>query len=161
MTSHERIGRRGRALACATLAFFIMITGKAMAVEGLTTLKSEYSAQETLSRLKSAITAAGMTVFAQVDHAAAAADVGLSLRATNLVIFGNPKGGTPLMQSVQTAGIDLPLKALIWQDASGAVWLSYNDPAWIVQRHEAEMDKFGQAMTRAIESAARAATALR
>lgn len=160
MTSHKRVGRSSLVLASASLVFFIMITGTAMAVEGLTTLKSEYSAQETLSRLKNAIAAGGMTVFAQIDHAAAAADVGLPLRATNLVIFGNPKGGTPLMQSVQTAGIDLPLKALVWQDASGVVWLSYSDPAWIVKRHGAQMDATGQAMTRAIESVVKNATAL-
>jgi uncharacterized protein (DUF302 family) len=76
-----------------------------------------------------------LTVFARVDHAAGAASVGLQLRPTELVIFGNPQGGTVLMQDQQLAGIDLPLKALIWEDAAGKVWLTYNDPAWIAQRH--------------------------
>jgi uncharacterized protein (DUF302 family) len=88
-----------------------------------------------MQRLEAAVKAKGMTVFAHVDHAAAAAEVGLNLRPTDLLIFGSPKGGTPLMQSTQTIGIDLPLKALVWQDDKGKTWLSYNDPAWLVQRH--------------------------
>ena len=76
-----------------------------------------------------------MTIFARVDHAAGAAEVGLRLRPTELLIFGNAKGGTPLMQPTQMIGIDLPLKALVWQDASGETWLSFNDPAWLAQRH--------------------------
>ena len=76
-----------------------------------------------------------MTIFARIDHAAGAAAVGLPLRPTELLLFGNAKGGTPLMQAVQTIGIDLPLKVLVWQDASGDTWLSYNEPSWIVQRH--------------------------
>ena len=76
-----------------------------------------------------------MTVFARIDHAAGAASAGLPLRPTEVLIFGNAKGGTPLMQSVQTIGIDLPLKALVWQDASGQTWFSYNDPAFLAQRH--------------------------
>src|SRR5881398_742445 len=77
-----------------------------------------------------------MKVFARIDHAAGAAGVGLTLRPTELIIFGNARGGTPLMQSVQTVGIDLPLKALVWEDASGTTWLSYNEPSWIAQRHD-------------------------
>ena len=76
-----------------------------------------------------------MTVFARIDHAAGAAEVGLTLRPTELIIFGNARGGTPLMQSVQTIGIDLPLKALVWQDAGGKTWISYDEPNWIAQRH--------------------------
>ena len=76
-----------------------------------------------------------MNVFARIDHAAAAAEVGLTLRPTELIIFGNARGGTPLMQPNQTVGIDLPLKALVWQDAAGKTWISYNEPRWIVQRH--------------------------
>ena len=76
-----------------------------------------------------------MTVFARIDHAAGAADVGLPLRPTELIIFGNARGGTPLMQACQTAGIDLPLKVLVWQDATGETWLSCNEPSWIVHRH--------------------------
>jgi len=76
-----------------------------------------------------------MTVFARIDHAAGAAEVGLTLAPTELIIFGNARGGTPLMQSVQTVGIDLPLKALVWEDTAGKTWLSYNEPSWIARRH--------------------------
>ena len=88
-----------------------------------------------MDRLEAEIKARGMTVFARIDHAAGAAQVGLSLRPTELLIFGNAKGGTPLMQSNQTVGIDLPLKALVWQDANGRTWLSINDPDWVARRH--------------------------
>src|SRR3954465_7472583 len=77
-----------------------------------------------------------MTVFARVDHAAGAAEAGLPLRPTDLLIFGAAKGGTPLMQAAQTIGIDLPLKALVWQDESGKTWVSYNEPAWLAARHK-------------------------
>ena len=106
-----------------------------MAPEGLTTLKSEHSPAQTVARLEAAVQAKGLTVFARIDHAAGAAAVGLALRPTVLVIFGNARGGTPLMQARQTAGIDLPLKALVWQDEAGATWLSYNEPAWLAARH--------------------------
>jgi uncharacterized protein (DUF302 family) len=88
-----------------------------------------------MNRLEAEVKAKGMTVFARIDHAAGAAEAGMSLRPTELLIFGNAKGGTPLMQSAQTIGIDLPLKALVWQDASGNTWLSYNDPSWLAKRH--------------------------
>jgi uncharacterized protein (DUF302 family) len=106
-----------------------------MAADGLITLQSHYEPRETMQRLEAAVKGKGMTVFAHIDHSAAAAEVGLTLRPTDLLIFGSPKGGTPLMQSVQTIGIDLPLKALVWQDDKGTTWLSYNDPAWLVERH--------------------------
>ena len=77
----------------------------------------------------------GLTVFAHIDHAAGATAAGLALNPTDLLIFGNAKGGTPLMQAVQTIGIDLPLKILVWQDAAGQTWLSYNDPHWLAKRH--------------------------
>ena len=88
-----------------------------------------------MNRLEAEIRAHGMKVFERIDHAAGAAAAGLELRPTELIIFGNARGGTPLMQSVQTVGIDLPLKALVWEDASGTTWLSYNEPSWIAQRH--------------------------
>jgi len=106
-----------------------------MAVEGLTTVRSSYGPKETISRLEAEIRSRGMTVFARIDHAAGAAAVGLSLRPTDVLLFGNARGGTPLMQSMQTIGIDLPLKMLVWQDAAADTWLSYNDPHWIVKRH--------------------------
>jgi uncharacterized protein (DUF302 family) len=89
-----------------------------------------------MERLEAEIKARGITVFARIDHAAGAASAGLSLRPTELLIFGNAKAGTPLMQSGQTIGIDLPLKILVWQDASAKVWLTYNDPAWLAKRHD-------------------------
>ena len=104
-------------------------------MEGLTSIQSKFDPKETMDRLETEIRACGMTVFARIDHAAGAAEVGLTLRPTELIIFGNARGGTPLMQSVQTVGIDLPLKALVWEDAGGKTWLSYNEPGWIVQRH--------------------------
>jgi uncharacterized protein (DUF302 family) len=102
---------------------------------GLIAIRSPYMPQETMARLEAEVKAKGMTVFARIDHAAGAAAVGLPLRPTDLLLFGAAKGGTPLMLSVQTIGIDLPLKALVWQDASGATWLSYNDPHWLAKRH--------------------------
>jgi len=88
-----------------------------------------------MNRLDAEIRAKGLNVFARIDHAAGAAEAGLALRPTELIIFGNARGGTPLMQSLQTVGIDLPLKALVWQDAANRTWLSYNEPNWIAQRH--------------------------
>jgi len=106
-----------------------------MAVDGLTSIASRFGPNETMNRLEAEVKARGMTVFARIDHAAGAVEAGLSLRPTEVLIFGNAKTGTPLMQAVQTIAIDLPLKALVWQDASGDTWLSYNDPAWLAQRH--------------------------
>jgi uncharacterized protein (DUF302 family) len=132
-----------------------------MAADGLTTLSSSHGPKDTMNRLAAEITARGMTVFARIDHAAGAADAGLSLRPTELLIFGNAKGGTPLMQSDQTIGIDLPLKALVWQDASGRTWLSYNDPSWLAKRHGlgAEVDPAVKAMAAALNVIATKATA--
>jgi uncharacterized protein (DUF302 family) len=104
-------------------------------MEGLTTIASRFGPKETIDRLEAEIRAKGMTVFARIDHAGGAAEAGLELRPTELIILGNARGGTPLMEASQTAGIDLPLKALVWQDAAGKTWLSYNEPSWIVQRH--------------------------
>ena len=106
-----------------------------MTASGLITIRSHYQPKETMRRLEAAVEAKGMTVFSHVDHAAGAAEVALTLRPTDLLIFGSAKGGTPLMQLVQTIAIDLPLKALVWQDEQGTTWLSYNDPAWLIERH--------------------------
>jgi uncharacterized protein (DUF302 family) len=88
-----------------------------------------------MDRLEAEIRSKGLTIFAKIDHAEGAAEVGLTLRPTGLIIFGNARGGTPLMQAAQTAGIDLPLKILIWEDTAGKTRLSYNEPSWIAQRH--------------------------
>ncbi len=132
-----------------------------MAPEGLTNVQSAFGPKETSDRLEGEIKAKGMTVFARLDHAAGAAAVGLSLRPTELLIFGNAKGGTPLMQARQTIGIDLPLKALVWQDAAGRTWLSYNDPAWLAKRHDvgAEAAAAIAAMSAALEALAKTVTA--
>jgi uncharacterized protein (DUF302 family) len=131
-----------------------------MAVDALIPLRSSHAPKDTMNRLETEVKSKGMTVFARIDHAAGAAEVGLSLRPTELLIFGNAKGGTPLMQSIQTIGIDLPLKALVWQDESGSTWLSYNDPSWLGKRHGLgdEVDQTTNAMATALAAIAKAAT---
>ena len=109
---------------------------KTTSVEGLTTVQSDFGPDETMSLLEKEIQARGMTVFARINHAVLAAEAGLTLRPTELIVLGNRRGGTPLMQANQTIGIDLPLKALVWQDAAGQTWLSHNEPAWLAKRHE-------------------------
>ena len=99
-----------------------------MTPEGLVVRASRHEPKETMDRLAAAVTGRGATVVARVDHAAAAAAVGLALAPTEVLIFGNPKAGTPLMLAAQTIGIDLPLKALVWRDAAGATHVGYNDP---------------------------------
>lgn len=108
----------------------------AWGTDGLIAVKSPFSPKETMDRLENLLQQKGMTIFARVDHAAGAKKVGKTLRPTELLIFGNPQGGTPFMECAQTVGIDLPLKALVWEDASGQVWLGYNDPAFLAARHE-------------------------
>ena len=103
--------------------------------DGLVTLQSSHDFATTLERLTAALESKGVRVFASIDHAVGAASAGLVLRPTTVVVFGNPVAGTPLMQAAQTVGIDLPLKALVWQDGEGAVHLTYNDPVWIATRH--------------------------
>jgi len=102
---------------------------------GIVDLPSRHSVPETIARLQSLLKENGVNVFALVDHSGEAAKVGLEMRPTQLLIFGNPKGGTPLMVAAPSAAIDLPLKALAWQDAQGKVWLSYNAPEYLQQRH--------------------------
>ena len=108
-----------------------------MTENGLITLPSAHSAKATADRLAAEIAAKGMTVFARIDHAAGAKEVGMALRPTEVLIFGNAKGGTPLMAAKQTIGIDLPLKALVWEDAAGKAWLILQRSGWIAQRHGA------------------------
>ena len=133
-----------------------------MAADGLITIPSSYGAKNTADRLDATIKARGMTVFARIDHAAGAAEAGLSLRPTELLVFGNAKGGTPLMQSNQMIGIDLPLKALVWQDETGKIWLSYNDPSWLAKRHElgSHLDPPVSAMIAGVSAIAREAAGL-
>ncbi|MGO9984215.1 MAG: DUF302 domain-containing protein [Rhodomicrobium sp.] len=106
-----------------------------MAIEGMITIASHFSSRETLERLKAAIASNGLDLFAEIDHAKNAQEVGISLRPETVLVFGSAKAGTPLMQANQAAGLDLPLKALVWEDAGRATWISYNDPVWIAHRY--------------------------
>lgn len=102
---------------------------------GVISVKSPRSLPDTVMRLEDELAKRKLAVLAKVSHSAAAAQVGMSLRPTTVVIFGNPQVGTPLMQCAQGAGIDLPMKALIWDDAAGQTWVTYNDPIWLMRRH--------------------------
>ncbi len=107
---------------------------------GLVHLRSSYSVLETLKRLESVLQAHSLTVFGRVDHSGEAEKVGLKMRPTRLIIFGSPKAGTPLMVASPTLAIDLPLKALVWEDADHKVWLSYNSPEYLMHRHNVPDD---------------------
>lgn len=124
-------------LAATALTAFATLSTLASAADGLIEVKSPHSAKDTMNKLEDIVKQRGLNVFARIDHSAGAARIGKTLRATELLIFGNPQGGTPLMECAQTAGIDLPLKALVWEDASNQVWVGYNDPAFLAQRHGA------------------------
>lgn len=113
------------------------LVSPARAADGLIAVKSSYDARETMNRVEEQAKQRGLVVFARIDHAAGAARIGTTLRPTEVIVFGNPKGGTPMLECAQSAGIDLPLKALVWQDEQGQVWLGYNDPAWLATRHGA------------------------
>ena len=109
--------------------------GADLQATGLVTIRSQVSVSETIERIVTGATRRGLIVFARIDHADGAAKAGMPLRPTELVIFGHPRGGTPLMIDRQTAGIDLPVKALAWEDAEGKVWLTCNDARWLMERH--------------------------
>ena len=142
-------------LAGAVLAFSAV-----SADDGLISVQSVYTVDQTLDRFERAARDKGMTVFARIDHAAGAAKVDKVLRPTELLIFGNPKAGTPLMQSRQTVAIDLPMKALAWADSGGQVWLTYNDPGYLVQRHGiTDRDALVEKMRRVLGELSAAATA--
>lgn len=123
-----------RTLISAVLLVLAVSVAQA-ADNGLIVKSSPHSVGATLDRLEQVLTKKGIRLFARVDHSANAKGAGLELRPTQLLIFGNPKLGTPLMNSNQTVGIDLPMKALAWQDADGKVWLGYNDPQYMATRH--------------------------
>ena len=117
----------------AMLILFIAIPAEA--ADGMINVKSKFNVEETASRMESILNEKGMTVFNRVMHSEAASKVGIDLRETELIIFGNPKVGSPLMKCQQTVAIDLPQKALIWEDAKSRVWISYNDPRYLEKRH--------------------------
>ncbi len=115
---------------------FALLTAPAVLAEnGIISVESSHDVAETSMRLEKILRTKGMTIFARVDHGQGAEKVGKGLRPTELLIFGNPKLGSVLMQCNQTAGIDLPQKALIWEDSRGKTWISYNDPVWMAKRH--------------------------
>jgi uncharacterized protein (DUF302 family) len=128
-------------------------------VEGLTTIRSAFGPEVTMNRFEAEVRANGMTVFTHIDHAAGAANAGLSLRPTDLLIFGTAKAGTPLMESAQSLAVDLPLRALVWQDENGVTWLSYNQPAWLGRRHGVDpaFDTLIASITAGLDRMARAA----
>lgn len=115
--------------------FSMMFSTAAVAADGVISLESSHDVATTADKLESVLKAKGMSVFARINHAEGADKVGLTLRPTEVILFGNPKVGTPLMNCSQSAAIDLPQKALIHKDESGVVWYSYNDPAYLVERH--------------------------
>jgi len=127
----------------------------------LITLKSPYPVKDTIDRVEIQLAEKGIGVFARIDHAAGAAAVNMSLRPTLLLIFGNAKAGTPLMQSAQSIGIDLPLRMLCWEDETGAVWLAYNDMQWVARRHRltAAVNPVLETLARLLASLAAAAVA--
>jgi len=139
------------------IVFFIVST--AFAGNGVISVKSSHDVEATADRLENILNQKGMTVFIRINHSAGARKVAKTLRPTELVVFGNPKVGTPLMQCSQTVGIDLPQKALVWQDDKGQVWLSYNDPNYLDQRHGlAECAQVIKKVEKALSNFAKAAT---
>ncbi len=126
---------------------------------GLIKIKSQHNVKATADKLETILKEKGMTVFTRIDHAAGAKKVDQKLRPTELIIFGNPKVGTPLMQCTQTVAIDLPQKMLIWEDESGATWLAYNNPGYLKKRHNIKgCDAVIQKVSGALSNFANAAT---
>jgi uncharacterized protein (DUF302 family) len=137
----------------------ILSMSLAYADNGLIEVKSPYAVKKTADRLETVLEAKGMTVFARINHSEGAKKAGIELPATELIVFGNPKVGSPLMQCNRTVGIDLPQKALIWQDENGQVWLSYNDPRYLARRHGlSECTQVIEKVEKALSSFAKAAT---
>ena len=145
----------------AALVSLALLSTPALAADGLVTIPSAVSVKQTIDRLEVILKAGGASIIARVDHTAGAASVDMKLRPTELLIFGTPKGGTPLMQAQQSIGIDLPLKALAYEDEGGKVWLAYNDPVWIAARHGAGADvaKVTDALAMTLKGAAAKAAA--
>ena len=127
-----------RTFIVTIISVFFFSSMAVAADNGLVSVKSNHGVKETADRLENIIKKKGMTLFDRINHAAGAEKVGKELRPTELIIFGNPKVGAPLMQCGQTMGIDLPQKALIWEDEAGQVWFSYNDPGYLAQRHNTQ-----------------------
>ena len=143
-------------LAAVSLAALVCA---ASAADGLVAVKSPHSAKATMDKLEDVVKQRGLNMFARIDHAAGASKIGKTLRPTELLIFGNPQGGTPFMECAQSVGIDLPLKALVWEDAAAQVWLGYNDAAFLAQRHAAAQCPAVENLRKALAGMAEAAVA--
>jgi uncharacterized protein (DUF302 family) len=144
-----------RTLSALALAATATLT---FAAEGLIEVKSPHNAKTTMDKLEAVAKERGLNIFARIDHAAGAQKVGKTLRPTEVLIFGSPMGGTPLMECAQSAGIDLPLKALVWDDAQGQTWLGYNDPAWLAKRHDAASCPAAENLKKVLSALAEAVT---
>ena len=118
-----------------TILFVLLISIPLYAAEGMIDIESSFGVEETAERLQNVLKEKGMTIFNRVKHSDAAKNVGVELRETELIIFGNPKVGSPLMKCEQSVAIDLPQKAIIWKDSQGKVWISYNNPRYLEKRH--------------------------
>jgi uncharacterized protein (DUF302 family) len=146
-----------KSLLCMSVALAAVSPGTAQAGGNVVTKPSKYSVSETIDRIERAVTAKGMKIFARIDHGGEAKNVGLEMRPTQLLIFGNPKGGTALMVARPTAAIDLPMKALAWEDKDGKVWLTYNSPELLKDRHgvpeelTSKLDPVGKLLEQAVE----------
>jgi uncharacterized protein (DUF302 family) len=146
-----------KSLLCMSVTLAAVSPGTAQAGGNVVTKPSKYSVSETIDRIERAVTAKGMKIFARIDHGGEAKKVGLEMRPTQLLIFGNPKGGTALMVVRPTAAIDLPMKALAWEDKDGKVWLTYNSPELLKDRHgvpeelTSKLDPVGKLLEQAVE----------
>jgi uncharacterized protein (DUF302 family) len=146
-----------KSLLCMSMTLAAVSPGTAQTGGNVVTKPSKYSVSETIDRIERAVTAKGMKIFARIDHGGEAKHVGLEMRPTQLLIFGNPKGGTALMVARPTAAIDLPMKALAWEDKDGKVWLTYNSPELLKDRHgvpeelTSKLDPVGKLLEQAVE----------
>ncbi len=137
----------------------VLLPGYCLAADGIISVQSRYSVEKTLERLENTLHEKGMKIIARVNHSDAARKAGITLRDTALILFGNPKVGSPLMKCRQTAALDLPQKALVYEDADGMVWLAYNDPAYLKTRHAMEgCDEVLARITAALHQFAKTAT---
>ncbi len=149
------------AAALFAATFFFLPSAQAgshMAGAGMIVKQSAYGVGETLDKLEAVLKKKGIAVFARVDHTAGAEKVGLKLPPTQLLVFGAPKIGTPLMQSSRSIAIDLPMKALVWEDKAGKVWLAYNAPGYLAKRHHIDdrkevFAKMGDALAKMTDAA--------
>jgi uncharacterized protein (DUF302 family) len=127
--------KKAMAIAAVGLSLSATVVAEPAKISGFISVQSAHSVKDTADKLEAVLNSKGMTVFNRINHQQGAEKAGLALRETEVVLFGNPNVGTPLMQCAQSVAIDLPQKALVWKDEAGTVWLSYNDPAYLASRH--------------------------